>query len=239
MPADIRTRAALAVWSVLAFAAIVSVPATSRAADLATDGTTALAPPPSDPHDIEGVWKPGRSAPPPGSGAARSGPPPAGTPVVAGSTLVCAPVERLGGAGGGMSNLWVVGPKEIVMISEEDQDVRKIYLQAHHPRNVIPQPNGNSIGHWEGDTLVVESSGFNGKAWLSGFGNPTTDAMHLTERMRRRDFGHMDIQLTIDDPKAYTKPWTAELHPELIADTELMEFVCNENERDVRHLVAK
>ena len=63
--------------------------------------------------------------------------------------------------------------------------------------------------------------------------------MHLTERMRRRDFGHMDIQLTIDDPKAYTKPWTAELHPELIPDTELMEFVCNENERDLRHLTAK
>jgi hypothetical protein len=63
--------------------------------------------------------------------------------------------------------------------------------------------------------------------------------MHLTERMRRRDFGHMDIQLTIDDPKAYTKPWTAELRPQLIPDTELMEFVCNENERDLRHLVTK
>jgi hypothetical protein len=63
--------------------------------------------------------------------------------------------------------------------------------------------------------------------------------MHLTERMRRRDFGHMDVQLTIDDPKAYTKPWTAELYPQLIPDTELMEFVCNENERDLRHLVTK
>jgi len=61
----------------------------------------------------------------------------------------------------------------------------------------------------------------------------------LIERMRRRDFGHMDIEITIDDPKAYTKPWTAKLHPQLIPDTELLEFVCNENERDLRHLVGK
>ena len=66
-----------------------------------------------------------------------------------------------------------------------------------------------------------------------------TDALRLTERIRRRDYGHMDIQITFDDPKAYTKPWTAELHPELIPDTDLLEFVCNENERDVPHLVGK
>ena len=113
------------------------------------------------------------------------------------------------------------------------------WTAARFPKDPNPTWAGYSSGHWEGDTLVVESNGFNGKAWLSGFGNPTTDAMRLTERMRRRDFGHMDIQLTIDDPKAYTKPWTAELHPELIPDTELMEFVCNENERDLRHLTAK
>ncbi len=63
--------------------------------------------------------------------------------------------------------------------------------------------------------------------------------MRLTERIRGRDFGHMDIQLTIDDPKAYTRPWRTELHPELVPDTELLEMVCNENERDVRHLVGK
>jgi hypothetical protein len=63
--------------------------------------------------------------------------------------------------------------------------------------------------------------------------------MRLTERIRRRDFGHMDIQLTIDDSKAYTKPWTTELHPELVLDTELLEMVCNENEKDVQHLVGK
>ena len=90
---------------------------------------------------------------------------------------------------------------------------------------------GYSVGHWEGDTLVVESNGFNGKAWISGRGNPITDALHLTERIRRRDFGHMDIQMTIDDPKAYTKPWTMTLPLVLLPDTELLEYICNENNK--------
>ena len=134
----------------------------------------------------------------------------------------------------------VQSPDLIVILYEYQTTYRQIFLDGRSlPKDPNPSWAGYSTGHWEGDTLVVESNGFNGKAWLSRFGNPTTDAMHLTERMRRRDFGHMDIQLTIDDPKAYTKPWTAELHPELIPDTELMEFVCNENERDLRHLTTK
>jgi hypothetical protein len=131
-------------------------------------------------------------------------------------------------------------PELMVILYEYQTTYRQIFMDGRElPKDPNPSWAGYSVGHWDGDTLVVESNGFNGKAWLSGFGNPTTDAMHLTERMRRRDFGHMDIQLTIDDPKAYTKPWKTELHPELIPDTELIEFVCNENERDVRHLVAK
>jgi hypothetical protein len=134
----------------------------------------------------------------------------------------------------------VQSPDLLVILYEYQTTYRQIFLDGRAlPKDPNPSWAGYSTGHWEGDTLVVESNGFNGKAWLSGFGNPTTDAMHLTERMRRRDFGHMDIQLTIDDPKAYTRPWTAELHPELIPDTELMEFVCNENERDLRHLTTK
>src|SRR6266700_3514724 len=114
---------------------------------------------------------------------------------------------------------------------------RQIYMDGRGlPKDPNPSWMGYSAGHWEGDTLVVESNGFNGKAWLSGQGYPTTDAMRLTERMHRRDFGHMDVQITFDDPKAYTKPWTAQLHPELVPDTELIEFVCNENERDLVHL---
>jgi hypothetical protein len=131
-------------------------------------------------------------------------------------------------------------PGLVLILYEYQTTFRQIFTDGRKlPKDPNPAWMGYSVGHWEGDTLVVESNGFNGKAWLSGQGNPITDALRLTERMRRRDFGHMDIQLTIDDPKAYTKPWTAELHPQLIPDTELMEFVCNENERDVRHLVGK
>lgn len=134
----------------------------------------------------------------------------------------------------------VQGPGLVVILYEYQNMYRQIFTDGRSlPKDPNPTWMGYSVGHWEGDTLVVESNGFNGKAWLSGFGNPTTDAMHVTERMRRRDLGHMDIQIMIDDPKAYTKPWTAELHPQLIPDTELLEFVCNENEKDLRHLVGK
>jgi hypothetical protein len=131
-------------------------------------------------------------------------------------------------------------PELIVILYEYNTMYRQIHTDGRKlPVDPNPTWMGYSAGHWEGDTLVVESNGFNGKAWLSGRGYPTSDGMRLVERMRRRDFGHMDITLTIDDPKAYTKPWTAELHPELIPDTELMEFFCTENERDLKHLVGK
>ena len=134
----------------------------------------------------------------------------------------------------------IQAPGLVVILYEYQNMFRQIFTDGRPlPKDANPTWMGYSVGHWEGDTLVVESSGFNGKAWLTGRGNPTTDAMHLTERIRRRDFGHMDIRITIDDPKAYTKPWTAELHPELVPATELLEFVCNENERDLAHLVGK
>ena len=131
-------------------------------------------------------------------------------------------------------------PNQVLMLYMFEKRWRVIWTDGRQlPKDPNPTWMGYSVGHWEKDTLVVESNGFNGKAWLSFQGNPITDALHVTERIRRRDFGHMDIQITIDDPKAYTKPWTAELHPELIPDMELLEFVCNENERDLRHLVGK
>jgi hypothetical protein len=131
-------------------------------------------------------------------------------------------------------------PGLIVILYEYQTTFRQIFTDGRAlPKDPNPTWMGYSAGHWEGDTLVVESSGFNGKAWLSGRGNPTTDALRLTERIHRRDFGHMDVQLTIDDPKAYTKPWKTELHPELVPDTDLLEFVCNENEKDVPHLVGQ
>jgi hypothetical protein len=103
-----------------------------------------------------------------------------------------------------------------------------------------PNPTwmGYSVGRWEGDTLVVETIGFNGKKWLDQGGHPSTDALHVTERFRRRDFGHLDIQFIVDDPKAYTKPWILNLPQLLYPDYELLEWVC-ENEKDLKHMTDK
>lgn len=102
-----------------------------------------------------------------------------------------------------------------------------------HP-DVQPTWHGYSTAKWEGDTLVVDSQGFNGRVWLDQLGKPSTEALHVTTRLRRKDFGHMEIGITIDDPKAYTKPWGATVEVTLQPNTELMEFICLENEKDTR-----
>ena len=104
-----------------------------------------------------------------------------------------------------------------------------------------PQPTwmGYSVGHWEGNTMVVESAGFNDRTWLDYGGHPHSEALRTTERFTRKDFGHMQIQITFSDPKAYTRPWTITLQAELMADTELLENVCNENDKSTgRHFVV-
>lgn len=117
----------------------------------------------------------------------------------------------------------------VVILYEPFGAFRQIFLDA---RPLLEDPNptwmGYSVGRWEEDTLVVETTGFNGKKWLDQGGLPTTDALRTIERFRRRDFGHLDIQFTVDDPKAYTKPWTLNLAQLFYADTELLESVCNE-----------
>jgi hypothetical protein len=131
-------------------------------------------------------------------------------------------------------------PDEIVFLYESRTIFRQVFTDGRSlPKDPQPTWYGYSVGHWEGDTLVVESTGFNGKAWLDSAGHPITDALHLTEKFRRPDFGHMFIEITIDDPKAYTKPWTVTENPHYLADTELIEYICNENNRDVQHLVGK
>jgi hypothetical protein len=128
-------------------------------------------------------------------------------------------------------------PKQIVILYEAFTQYRQIFMDGR-PLPLDPNPTwlGYSIGRWDGDTLVVETSGFNGLFWLDQIGHPASDALHVTERYRRKDFGHLELQITIDDPKAYTKPWTVTEDPHLNPDTELLEFVCNENNRDVEHL---
>jgi hypothetical protein len=131
-------------------------------------------------------------------------------------------------------------PELVVILYEAFGQFRQIFLDGRQlPKDPNPAWLGYSVGRWEGDTLVIETSGFNGRTWLDQAGHPTTDALHVTERYRRRDFGHMDIQVTIDDRKAYTKPWTVTEPMQLLPDTDLLEFVCNENEKDLKHLGKK
>jgi hypothetical protein len=98
---------------------------------------------------------------------------------------------------------------------------------------------GYSIGHWDKDTFVVETIGQNGRTWLDMKGLPGTEALRVTERFSRPKIGHMDIAVTIDDPKAYTKPWDVNMAWRLIPDTDLIESICEENNRDPKHMVGK
>jgi len=104
---------------------------------------------------------------------------------------------------------------------------------------VDPNPTwmGYSIGHWEGDTLVVDTAGFNDRGWLDIEGHPHTEALHITERYHRRDFGHMDLEITIDDPKTFTRPFSLKIVKTLNPDTDLLESVC-ENDTSVTHMVG-
>lgn len=106
------------------------------------------------------------------------------------------------------------------------------------PANPSPTWQGYSVGRWEGDSLVVESVGFNDQTWLDLGGHPHSESLQITERFRRRDFGHIDVQVTFRDPTIYARPWTIPATLNLVTDTELIEYVCNENERSVQHLVV-
>ena len=105
------------------------------------------------------------------------------------------------------------------------------------PKDPNPTWLGYSVGHWEGDTLVVNTAGFNDKSWLDVEGHPHTEALRITERYRRRDFGHMDLDMTIDDPKAFTRPFSLKIDQTFAADTDLLETIC-ENDRSVPHMVG-
>ena len=131
-------------------------------------------------------------------------------------------------------------PGLLVILFERDTAYRQIFTDGR-PLPVDPQPgfNGYSTGQWEGDTLVVQTIGFKDGTWLDVSGTPLTDAAKVTERFRRPSFGRLEIDITIDDPKAYTKPWSIRVNQSFAADTDMMEFVCLENERDALHLVGK
>ena len=145
------------------------------------------------------------------------------------------PDAHKGGAVGGIM-MQIQGGKFVPQFTEPGKPWICFSPDPNVPLPKDPQPTwlGYSIGRWEGDTLVVEATGFNGRAWIdTGSGHPITDVGRVTERFTRRDFGHMDIDITIDDAKAYLKPWRAKIPSNLLPDSDLIETFC-ENERDIR-----
>src|SRR5579883_2771673 len=124
-----------------------------------------------------------------------------------------------------------------VILYEAGNAHRQIYTDGRGmPKEFsLPAYYGYSVGHWEGDTLVVESAGFNTKTTLDAMGHPHSEGLHLIERYRRRDFGHMDVETTIDDPQMYTRPFTIKVPHNLLADSDVFESFC-ENEKDRPHL---
>ena len=134
----------------------------------------------------------------------------------------------------GAPRKFVQTPKLLVILYEASSGIRQIFLDGRPlPKNNDPQPwyYGYSTGRWEGDTLVVETNNFREDGWLDIIGTPLTDEAKLTERFRRINYGRMEIDITVDDPKAYTKPWTVRHLQDVMPDAELIEFICEENQR--------
>ena len=126
---------------------------------------------------------------------------------------------------------------KLLVMMYEGEFPRQIFLDGRqHPKDLNPSWLGHSVGHWEDDTLVIDTVGFNGKAWLGFAGLPASEQLHVVERYRRPDLGHLQSEVTIDDPGAYAKPWTIKKASDLSRDDTLMEYMCNENERDRGHI---
>ena len=124
-------------------------------------------------------------------------------------------------------------PSLTLILYEEFVDFRQIFTDGRPlPKNPVPAWFGYSVGRWEGNEFVIESSGFNDRSWLDDDGHPHSDALHTIERFRRLNYGQMIMEVTIDDPKAYAKPWSAQLTFHLLPDTEFVEFVCEEVKDD-------
>jgi hypothetical protein len=141
---------------------------------------------------------------------------------------------------GPFRNFKIVQAPALMVILFNDLTNRQVFLDGRQLEKA-PNPSwmGYSVGHWDGDTLVVESNGYTPRVWLDWDGHPHSEDLRITERFRRIDVGHMETRMTLDDPKYYARPWTVMIPQELMVDTEMLEFVCNENEKDRSHMDAK
>jgi hypothetical protein len=132
---------------------------------------------------------------------------------------------------------FVQTPELLVMLDEMNANYRQIFIDGRPlPIDPVPSWQGYSSAKWEGDTLVVNSNGFRDDLWIDWNGSVITSAGTLQERIRRPDYGHLEIGVTIDDPKAYTKPWTVTLHQRIALNTELVDEICLENEQSAQRL---
>jgi hypothetical protein len=131
----------------------------------------------------------------------------------------------------------IVHSPGLIVIIYEGSGHRQIYTDGRELPKEVAQPSwfGYSVGRWDRDTFVVESAGFNDKTRLDAMGHPHSEALRVVERYRRRDFGHLDIEMTFDDPQIYTAPFTIRFTNELLADSDIFEYYCNENEKDRAH----
>lgn len=131
-------------------------------------------------------------------------------------------------------------PSLVLILREAESSYRQIFTDGR-PLPAVEQPtfDGYSVGRWDGDTLVVETVGFKDGTWLDRSGSPMTDRARLTERFRRVNYGRLEIDITVDDPKAYTATWTTTLNHSIVLDTELLSAVCLENEKSLAHIVGR
>jgi hypothetical protein len=128
-------------------------------------------------------------------------------------------------------------PGRMIILTERNMQYRQIFTDGRpFPKDPNPTWNGYSVGHWDGDTLVVETIGYSDGLWLDASGKPMTDQAKTIERIRRPNYGNLEVEITIDDPRAYTAPWSVKIDQPLVLDSELLDYYCLENERDSVHM---
>jgi len=238
----------------LAFALTLPAPATGqwlkhptpgipRTADGALD-STASAPRTADGKpDLSGLWRPGTkfesdlkhsdAQPWAQEGAIRH----AANLYADRWAVLCLPPGPMINLGGGPLKI-VQTPAMTAILYEMSNNYRQVFTDGRDlPRDPNPTWQGYSVGRWEGDTLVVETIGFNDKSMIGRPPYPHSEQLRVIERYRRRDFGHIDVQMTVDDPKAFSRPWRIDAELEFTPDTEMLEYVCTENEQDRRRFV--
>ena len=130
-------------------------------------------------------------------------------------------------------------PGLLVYLSERNASYRQVFLDGRPlPKDPVPSWNGYSTGRWEGDTLVIETNGVLDRNWLDRAGSPISESARITERIRRPSYGSLEVDMTVDDPVSYTKPWSIHVSHVIVLDTELLDLICLENEKDAAHLVG-